>query len=155
MKKTILFLGLFAVLLFGMILPVSAESVTAGDAVYTVSPMAKSSGDYSVMALPQIGVVGSGQTSSYQYSVDSSSTMLNIELSWVLWPLNNELSITIIQPDGTNLGTYHDNYDGNINGVIPLTISSPNSLMEGVWKINVNGKQVQGLQPFTLVINEY
>ena len=133
----------------------SAETVTVGDAVYTVSPMSKSSGDYSVMALPQIGVVGSGQTSSYSYTVGTSSTTLDIELSWVLWPLNNDLSITIIQSGGANLGTYHDNYDGDINGVIPITVSSASSLKEGVWTIIVNGKQVQGLQPFTLVINEY
>ena len=153
MKKTIVFLGLFAVLLFGIISPVSAVTVTVGDAVYTVSPMAKNSGDYSVMALPIIGSIFDGETKSYIYDVDSGSTELEIELSWLLPTSGSALSISVFNPNGNLVGQYYDTYDGKEDGNIGIRISG-NSL-GGDWTIFVNGDNVVGIQLFTLTINEY
>lgn len=150
MRKKLLTLGICAVLICSLILPVTATVISQTDQKYVITPCDTF---ISARAAPQTGVISQGQTLTYTYTVSHGSSELQIGTSWIVFPFNNALSMEIIRPNGISLGSYTDDYDGTIDGNIPVSIKS-SSLEPGVWTIKITGKSVTGLQPFTLTINE-
>lgn len=151
MKKKLLFISaICAILICYFVLPVTATTTFQTELGYVITPYNKV---ISPHALPQTGVISQDQTLSYTYALSPGSTELQIGVSWILFPFNNQLSMEIVSPNGNFLGSYTDSYDGLTDGNILVSIRSV-SLEDGVWTINITGKSVIGQQPFTLIIHE-
>ncbi len=99
---------------------------------------------------PVYGSVTQGATQSFEYDVESGKRTLELVLRWD--NSQNSLRLYLIRPDGHRYDPYSDNYDGVINGVIPVRITST-SLINGMWRFDVSGYDVSGTQSFTLSMN--
>lgn len=151
MRKTLLIVGMLAVLICSIIIPVSAAAADDENSDYMITPWTDFSG--TTRASPIIGTVTNDQTMIYYYTVNPGSSELDIAVTWILWPFNSELTMEIIRPNGQSIGVYSDSYDGSTDGNIPVRVTS-SSLDSGQWTVKIKGKAVTGLQPFTLTINE-
>ncbi|MDE4908152.1 hypothetical protein L0665_05960 [Methanogenium marinum] len=70
----------------------------------------------------------------------------------LLWGnTKDSLKLTIFAPDGM-MGPYYDDSDGKVNGRIYLQISRPDGIKPGDWYAVVEGEQVDGTQPFMLLV---
>ena len=105
--------------------------------------------------------LGTGQSQTYSYAVESTNIPLRLSLVWTDYPgsttaskaLVNDLDLTITSPSGTVYygndfsSPYNSSYD-RLNNVENIWINSPEV---GTYTIEVNGYNVpQGPQPFAL-----
>ncbi len=72
-------------------------------------------------------------------------------LGAVIWWGNpsNSLRVRIFTPDGYVLGPVYDNWDGVLDGKIPVTISREGGLAQGTYGYEIYGDRVSGMQYFT------
>lgn len=123
---------------------------TAGD--YIITPAQESSlKNNNVMVPLSTQLISKGQTITHGVSINSATVKyLEVDLNWGV--ASKSLALTAYTPSGTNLGTYHDNYDGKVlNGRIHLNIypSSKVYIDQGAWKFKVYGESVSGTQSYT------
>ena len=95
-----------------------------------------------------------GQTRYLNHYVAPDSTRMDIELSWTLPPNYNSLKLKVINPRGLTVSEFDDTYESQIpNGSIILLLEYDN--LPGLWRIEVFGESVTGLQSFDLIVNSY
>jgi hypothetical protein len=155
-------LVLCIIMAFMAVPAVSAKTGTAGAGKnvnkattvdYIVSPATESSPKTGnpVMVPLSTQYLSKGQTITHGVSITSATVKyLEVDLNWGV--ASKSLALTAYTPSGTNLGTYHDNYDGKVlNGRIRLNIypSSKVYIEKGNWKFKVYGESVSGTQSYT------
>ena len=91
-----------------------------------------------------------GETDTHLFNVPAGMPFLNVDLNW--FTPAHSLRLEIYRPDGSLYGSYHDNYDGYLNGRIRVDISSPAS---GTWSLIVYGESVTGTIMYALNCNTY
>lgn len=97
-----------------------------------------------------IYTISNGQTRYYYLNVGSAVNWLEVDLNW--GNTANTLSLNILNPSRSNLGTYFDNADGKIDGRIHLSIyPSGTYIPQGQWVFKVKGDSVSGTQQFTIM----
>jgi hypothetical protein len=55
----------------------------------------------------------------------------------------------IYTPDGYVLGPFYDNFDGLLNGDIPVLISRSSGVSQGTYYYEIYGDRVSGWQYYT------
>ena len=95
-----------------------------------------------------------GQTMHYDYSVLPNTTKLFIALQWD--DPEYPMQLYTISPSGIIFGPYTDTYDGEADGLIPLSITSSYTL-QGEWSIEVTSREKTGAhhQQYQLHVREY
>ena len=89
-----------------------------------------------------------GQTINHYVSVGSGVSWLEVDLNWGV--PSNSLALTPYTPSGVSLGTFHDSYDGSVNGRIHMDIyPSQGYIQQGSWRFKVYGESVSGTQQYT------
>ncbi|HII00406.1 TPA: hypothetical protein HA351_01715, partial [Methanosarcinaceae archaeon] len=79
---------------------------------------------------------------------------LEVDLNW--GDTSDSLTLSISTPSGSNLGTYHDNSDGTVNGRIHLSIDPAQGYVEqGTWKFKVYGESVSGTEEYTFNVYQH
>ena len=95
-----------------------------------------------------------GQMRYFNHYVAPGSTKIDIELLWTLPPDYNSLKLKVINPRGLTVSEFTDTSDNtNPNGSIILLLEFDN--LPGVWRLEVFGESVTGLQSFDLIVNSY
>ena len=93
--------------------------------------------------------ISQGQTRVHTGNVGSGVNFLEVNLNW--GDTSDSLTLSIYDPSGSYLGTYHDNSDGSVNGRIHLYIyPSGGYIAPGYWMFKVYGESVSGSQSYTL-----
>ena len=91
--------------------------------------------------------ISQGQTINHYVSVGSGISWLEVDLNW--GDTSDSLALTVYSLSGTNLGTYHDNSDGSVNGRIHIGIyPSQGYIEQGIWRFKVYGESVSGTQSY-------
>jgi hypothetical protein len=89
-----------------------------------------------------------GQTINHYVNVGSGVSWLEVDLNW--GAPGNSLALTPYTPSGASLGTFHDSYDGSVNGQIHMDIyPSQGYIQQGTWRFKVYGESVSGTQSYT------
>ena len=79
---------------------------------------------------------------------------LEVDLNW--GDTSDSLTLSIYTPSGSNLGTYRDNYDESVNGMIRLNIDpSQGYVQQGTWSFKVYGESVSGTQSYTFNVYQH
>lgn len=107
----------------------------------TVFALADESGKISFDLSDLSGSVSQGQTKTHLI-YRSSAHIVN--LNW--GNTSNSLSFIIYTPSGTKVGTFYDNSDGYVDGMIRISVNQGG----GYWKYDVCGQNVSGTQTYTL-----
>ncbi len=125
---------------------VAAQEI--GSHNYIVTP----AGDAILEENPPIAPMNSGsivqdETDWYSTYVAAGTTELIIDLNW--GGAANSLRLTVHAPDAV-LGPYYDAYDG-VNGRIYLRVKDYVGLHPGIWRFEIYGDKVAGIQDYTFV----
>lgn len=95
-----------------------------------------------------------GQTIVHSVKVDSGAKSLEVDLNW--GDKYDALRLSSYTPSASNLGTYRDNSDGNVNGRIHISISPSNGYMQqGTWKFKIYGEIVSGKEDYTFNVYKH
>ncbi len=92
--------------------------------------------------------ISQGETVWHQQEITGRSTTLNVSLKWQT--ANDSLRLMIYTPDGHVLGPYYDSYDGKLNNEINLTVSNPDGITSGSWSFKVTGTNVTSQEGYYL-----
>jgi len=123
---------------------------------YIVSPWTENSSDTEnfIPSLRSIQYITQGQTITHYVSVGLGVNYLEVDLNW--GDTSDSLTLSISTPSGSNLGTYHDNSDGTVNGRIHLSIDPAQGYVEqGTWKFKVYGESVSGTEEYTFNVYQH
>lgn len=94
------------------------------------------------------GSVTKGQLRYSYLTLGSNVNSLEMDLNWR--STSNSLSLKIMDPRGSNVGTYLDSADGIKDGRIHLIIrSSSGYLVPGKWTFTIKGESVSGTLRYT------
>ncbi len=123
--------------------------VSAKDENYTVVPCIENSLSIKPPdSTDSIQYISQGQTINHYVNVGSGISWLEVDLNW--GDTSDSLALTIYTPSGVNLGTFHDSYDGSVNGRIHMNIYPSQGYVEqGIWRFKVYGESVSGTQRYT------
>jgi len=86
------------------------------------------------------------ETNWHTKNVDSSITVLHVDLNW--GDRTDSLRLKIYSPDWQYPGTYFDDADRTINGRISIDIENPNVIAKGTWHYEVYGYEVEGTEDY-------
>jgi hypothetical protein len=123
---------------------------------YIVNPWTENSSDRdsSISSLRSTQYISQGQTINHYVGVGSRVNWLEVDLNW--GDTSDSLALTVYSPSGTNLGTYHDNSDGSVNGRIHLNIyPSQEYIQQGTWRFKVYGESVSGTEDYTFNLYQH
>jgi hypothetical protein len=140
------------VLLVGL-MAASASAVSAntakqtGNNGYVLSP-GKGLDPGTIMPMSTSGSIRQGETKWYTRYVSGNPYSINIDLYW--GNPSNSLRMRIYAPDGSIHGPVYDNFDGILNGDIPVQLYRQGGLPSGTYYIEVYGDRVSGTQSFSL-----
>jgi hypothetical protein len=102
----------------------------------------------SVSPLRSTKSISQGQTITHYMSVGSGVNYLEVDLNW--GDTSDSLTLSISTPSGRNLGTFHDNSDGSVNGRIHLNVDPSQGYVEqGTWRFKVYGESISGTEDYT------
>ena len=148
MKWKILIFGVLALAVF-CIVPVSAAELLDRSTHEVITPWYEYTSNSRAID-PMYGSVSQGSSQSFDYYVPSGKNTLEVALVWS--NSQNSLNLKVLRPNNAIYGPFYDNFEGIIDGKIPLVISG-NPLMSGWWEFKITGDSVSGTQPFTLTAN--
>lgn len=123
---------------------------------YIVRPWIENSSNVenSVLSMRSIWYISQEQTITHKINVVSGVDYLEVYLDW--GDTSDSLRLQIYTPSGNNVGTYHDDFDGSINGMIHLRIDpSQGHVEEGTWKFKAYGESVSGTEDYTFNVYQY
>lgn len=123
----------------------------ADDKNYTVGPLTEDSLSIANSIEPMLATyyITQGQSRNHYSPVGIGTLWLEYNLYW--GNTANSLTLTIYTPSGANIGTFHDNSDGVVDGRIHLGIwPSSGYIDSGVWTSKVYGESVSGTQSYTI-----
>lgn len=140
---------LCAVLLLALCtVPAGAVDLPETEKNYIVVPL----DEYSTpKAAPITGTIQQGETLRYAYDIPESAEQLEIVLQWQTAG-QNDLSVRIIRQDQYAYGPYYDDFEGSINGIIPIGVNGRSFAGERLV-IEINGYEITGTESFTLQLN--
>ena len=150
MRHSVLALIILAVVL-------SVSCIVPGAAVSPSSPVI----DFEIInpedmtgsskAAPNYGSVTQGERDPYTHYVERTDTLFEVSLQWDKTS-NNVLQMIVYPPSGSPI-YLKDEDDGSINGRIAARTALPGDAVGATWRVTVEGLQVEGSQPYTLIIN--
>lgn len=93
--------------------------------------------------------IGQGQFQYASKTISGYCPGFNIDLYW--GNPSSSLRLRIYTPDGAVLGPYYDNWDGMLNGDIPVYISRSGGVAQGTYYFEIYGDSVpSGSQWYSL-----
>ena len=160
--------GMIILVLSVLVVAMTAASVGAASAISNNGPDLKNlksgTGGYvlsfgkssspstqgmSIMALsqPLSNTIIQGQTQWAQKTIGGSPPTIYTDIYW--GNTYNSISVIIYTPDGYVLGPAYDNVEGIINGDMPITISRPGGVANGMYYYQIYGYRISGSQYYT------
>jgi hypothetical protein len=114
--------------------------VTIGNSVYSGQGLA-------VQPMSLSNTISQGRTQWAQKTISGYYTSIGADLYW--GNPSNSLRMRIYTPDGYVLGPFYDNFDGLLNGDIPVLISRSSGVSQGTYYYEIYGDRVSGWQYYT------